>query len=31
LTFTNSKHKRKNETAIKLPELQPSSIRAKTE
>ncbi|CAD8067353.1 unnamed protein product [Paramecium primaurelia] len=31
LTYTNSKHKRKNETAIKLPELQPSSIRAKTE
>ncbi|CAD8052862.1 unnamed protein product [Paramecium sonneborni] len=31
LTFTRKKHKRKNETAIKLPELQPSSIRAKTE
>ncbi|CAD8173275.1 unnamed protein product [Paramecium octaurelia] len=31
LTFTKSKHRRKNETAIKLPELQPSSVRAKTE
>ncbi|CAK73128.1 unnamed protein product (macronuclear) [Paramecium tetraurelia] len=31
LTFTRSKHRRKNETTIKLPELQPSSARAKTE
>ncbi|CAD8060995.1 unnamed protein product [Paramecium primaurelia] len=31
LTFSRSKHRRKNETAIKLPELQPSSARAKTE
>ncbi|CAK75365.1 unnamed protein product (macronuclear) [Paramecium tetraurelia] len=31
LTFTRTKHRRKNETAIKLPELQPSSLRAKTE
>ncbi|CAD8139343.1 unnamed protein product [Paramecium pentaurelia] len=31
LTFSRTKHRRKNETAIKLPELQPSSLRAKTE
>ncbi|CAD8081179.1 unnamed protein product [Paramecium sonneborni] len=31
LTFSRSKHKRKNETAIKLPELQTISARAKTE